>query len=124
MSHTTKVQVQFKDSKALRDACNALKIPFQEGPFTVSFYDGQKHEGNIKVTLPGWTYPVLFNSQTGDVAYDNYEGKWGDIRQLHNLVQEYALQVAEDQASELKLQGWTIERVPQANGDIQLVLTQ
>ena len=42
------------------------------------------------VTLPGWTYPVVIDTASGDVRYDNFGGAWGSQHQLDRLMQAYA----------------------------------
>ena len=73
--------------------------------------------------LKDWKFPVLVNTTTGDMHFDNYNGSWGKIEELNKLVQEYSLQTAEEQLEEFRLQGWDIQRQKQENGDIQIVAT-
>ena len=87
------------------------------------FYAGHA-TGDMSFKLPGWHYPAVVNSQTGEVKLDNYGGQWGNIEEFHKLSQEYSLQVAENEAAEFTLQGWTVERQKQDNGDILLVIQQ
>ena len=79
--------------------------------------------GDISVKLKDWKFPVLVNTTTGDMHFDNYNGSWGKIEELNKLVQEYSLQTAEEQLEEFRLQGWDIQRQKQENGDIQIVAT-
>ena len=94
------------------------------GPCEVSLFAGAKVKGDFMVKLPGWLYPVVFNTQTGEANFDNYNGGWGNVEELHSLVQEYSIQVAEAESQQLVVQGWTMERVRQENGDIQVVIEQ
>lgn len=126
MSHTAKVVMQFKNPRMLAKAAKALGCPCEVGEFTEGFYEGRatggKSHGNVKIQLPNWNYPVLIDTKTGDVSYDNYNGQWGDIAELNKLSQEYGLQIAEDEAQEFVLKGWSISRQKQPNGDIQLII--
>jgi hypothetical protein len=76
------------------------------------------------VQLPGWKYPVAIDTATGEIHYDNYNGRWGAIEQFDRFHQEYALQAAEAEAGELIAQGYSLERIALDNGDVQLVLTR
>ena len=66
----------------------------------------------------------MVNAQTGELSYDNYKGSWGNEQELHKLIQEYSVLLVEAQLEEFRLQGWTIERQRQPNGDIQIVAAQ
>ena len=66
--------------------------------------------------------PVVLYMPAG--VSENYGGQWGNIEEFHKLSQEYSLQIAENEAAEFTLQGWTVERQKQDNGDILLVIQQ
>ena len=123
MSHKVTLSLSIKDKACLKRACNALKITFQEGSHTVRQFTTYTPT-EFSVQLPGWNYPVAINLQSGEVVFDNYNGSWGDIKQLHRLAQEYALQVAESEASvqDLLMRGYVATRVSHANGQIDLVI--
>ena len=123
MSHTTTIRTELRNLDILRTACTALRIPFTVGPQKVELFAGCA-TGDMSFKLPGWYYPAVVNSQTGEVKLDNYEGQWGNIEEFHKLSQEYSLQVAENEAAEFTLLGWTVERQKQPNGDILLVIQQ
>ena len=42
MSHTVKLALAMRDKANLKRACEALKIPFQEGPHTVQLFSGPR----------------------------------------------------------------------------------
>lgn len=123
MSHRVTIKTQMRDLDALRAACVAKGLTCQVGPQTVTVF-ATKVQCNFSVKLPDWVFPVCVDTKTGEVHYDNYGGSWGDINALHDFTQEYSLMLAEREAQELMLQGWTVERVKQENGDVQLVLQQ
>ena len=123
MSHTTVLKVALKNLETLKAACTALGLPYKMGQQTVELFSS-KVTGDMTVKLPGWVYPVVINSKTGDVSLDNYNGEWGTMDEFHKLSQEYSLQTAEAEAEEFTLQGWTVERQKQSNGDILLVIQQ
>ena len=38
------------------------------------------------VQLPGWHYPVVVDTLSGTMQYDNYAGHWGDQQELDSLL--------------------------------------
>lgn len=124
MSHVVSIQAQVKNPDALIRACQGKNIPFTRAiGQKVDLYE-RAVTGDFSMKLPGWQFPLVIDTATGEAHYDNYGGRWGDERILQDFLQEYSLQVAEEQAYELTLQGWTVERQKQENGDIQLVIQQ
>lgn len=123
MSHVATVTTAIKNLSILIKTCQALGIEFTQGQQSVDLYE-RAVTGDFSCKLPGWHYPIVVNSQTGEISFDNYKGSWGDEKELHKLIQEYSLSVAEEECSEFVLQGFTIERQKQENGDIQLVIQQ
>lgn len=53
---------------------------------------GEKTNAGVGVQLPGWHYPVIINTETGEVAFDNYSGHWGKEIELDRFVQAYAVE--------------------------------
>lgn len=125
MSHTATVKTQLKDVNALKAACTALRLPFTEGRHEVRLYSGSQY-ADFSCTLPGWHYPIALSTKSGEVKYDNFNGRWGDMAEFDKLHQEYALQVSEQtqDVQELIQQGWNVMRETQPNGDVHLLLTR
>ena len=123
MSHTVTLKLQLSDPKCLTLASRALNLEHRQGPHSVKLFTSDTNV-DFSVKLPGWRYPVGINTQSGEVSLDNYNGHWGDMKELHRLSQEYALQVAEQESSvqDLLFRGWSATRVQQPNGVVQLVL--
>ena len=48
----------------------------------------------LAVQLPDWTYPVVCNLATGEARFDNFEGRWGDQKELDRFMQAYAVEKA------------------------------
>ena len=48
----------------------------------------------LLVRLPGWMYPVVLDTATGRVRYDNYGGAWGEQEHLNKFLQSYAVEKA------------------------------
>jgi hypothetical protein len=78
-----------KDIDVLKNACKTLGINCLEKSY-VDFFDGKRVHGT-KVILPNWRYPVCVTNN-GEIIYDNYEGNWGDIKELNALKQRYAVE--------------------------------
>ena len=103
MSHTVKVQTQIKDLQLVRNAVKELNKIFGEeeyrvietGNVSVRFYQGKKAVKNgIVLKIKGWEYPILIDLDTGEIYYDNYNGKWGNSKKLNQFKQAYAVQMA------------------------------
>jgi gamma-glutamylcyclotransferase (GGCT)/AIG2-like uncharacterized protein YtfP len=52
-------------------------------------FDGKRFTGTA-VYLPGWRYPIVVEAD-GAVQADNYNGSWGNIKELDKLKDYYAL---------------------------------
>jgi hypothetical protein len=95
MSHIVEIQTQVKDVTAAQSACRRLSLePPAEG--MVSLFSGSVT--GLIVRLPGWQYPVVFDTHTGDAHYDNYGGNWGEQQQLDRFLQAYAVEAAKLEA--------------------------
>lgn len=93
MSHTMNIQIELHDRAALEAACQRLGLEMVEGSHRLY----QTTEEGIGVFLPGWKYPVVVKAD-GTIAYDNYNGSWGDIRELNKLRAFYGLEKAKIEA--------------------------
>ncbi|MCS7135340.1 MAG: hypothetical protein NZ893_02790, partial [Candidatus Aenigmarchaeota archaeon] len=80
MSHTMNIKIELHDRQALEAACQRLGLKMEEGEFKLY----SSVEKGIGVWLPGWKYPVVIKND-GTIAYDNYDGQWGDIAELNKL---------------------------------------
>ena len=85
MSHLVTIATQVRDETAVRAACTRLALPAPVRG-TVKLYDGANVTG-LQVTLPGWNYPVVCDTATGKVNYDNYKGYWGEQKHLEHYGQ-------------------------------------
>ncbi len=52
----------------------------------------------LAVQLPDWTYPVVSDTASGQVQFDNFKGRWGDPKHLDQFVQVYAVEKAKIEA--------------------------
>ena len=117
MSHVVKIDTQVKDIMAAQAACRRLKLePPQPG--TARLFSG--NATGLIVKLPGWRYPAVFDTETGQVRYDNYGGKWGRQEQLDRFLQIYAVEAARIQA---RRTGHSVTEQPLADGSIKLTIT-
>ena len=121
MSHRVEMKTCIKDAGLAISSARALKLAHQTGRQRLCLYSDTV-EVDLTVTLPNWRYPIGIDIKTGTIHFDNYNGHWGNIDQLDDFVQEYNLQLAEQESQDLLLEGWQTERVKQANGDIQIQL--
>ena len=117
MSHIVTIQTRIRDRQALEAACRRLKLPSAKEA-TVDFFSGSVH--GWAVELPGWVYPVVVDPASGQLHYDNYEGRWGQEQELHRLLQAYAVEKAKLEA---RRQGYRCHEILLSNGTIRLELS-
>ncbi len=95
MSHIVTVQTEVRDPSAVTAACRRLSLPEPvEGK--AQLYSGPM--SGLLVRLPDWLYPVVIDTVSGSVRYDNYGGAWGDEKHLHRFLQMYAVERARAEA--------------------------
>jgi hypothetical protein len=116
MSHIVTVRTQVRDPVALAAACRRLGLS-SPSVGTAELFSGQA-EGHI-VQLPGWQYPVVFNTATGESRYDNFGGRWGEQKTLDHLLQLYAV---EKTKLEARRRGHIVTEQPLLDGAIKLVI--
>jgi hypothetical protein len=98
MSHTTKIKMEIKDKQALVNAVKFMREKLNLPVNVIETNQVKLFQGRVKVNngiaveLPDWKYPVLFDLDTGEVYYDNYDGYWGDEKWLNLLKQIYTAQ--------------------------------
>lgn len=95
MSHIVHIQTEVRDPVSVLAACDRLKLPTPVHR-TVRLFSAEAT--GLAVELPGWRYPVVCQTETGQVQYDNYGGRWGEQRQLDHLLQIYAVEKAKSEA--------------------------
>ena len=95
MSHVVQIKTQVKDPVAIRAGCDRLQLAppvFGETKLFSSTVTGWA------VTLPEWRYPVVCDVESGEVTFDNFEGRWGDRGRLDEFLQAYAVEKAKLEA--------------------------
>ena len=95
MSHIVEIKTEIRDETAVRAACMRLQLAPPERKTCRLF---SATATGLCVQLPGWNYPVVCNTETGQVSYDNYEGHWGEQRHLNKFLQGYAVEKAKIEA--------------------------
>jgi hypothetical protein len=73
----------------------------------------------LGVELPNWRYPVVCETQSGELRFDNYGGHWGDQVQLDRFLQAYAVEKAK---IESRRRGHTCTEQTLADGSIKLTV--
>ena len=116
MSHVVQIQTEVRDPVAIRAACGRLLWP--EPVYGEARLFSRSVVG-WAVELPGWRYPVVCDVATAKIAYDNYEGRWGDPRELGRFLQSYAVEKARIEA---RLKGHTVTEQSLADGSIKLTI--
>lgn len=73
MSHIVQIQTQVRDAGAVAAACHRLGLapPIHK----VARLFSSTAEG-LTVQLPGWQYPVVCDLASGQVKFDNFNGRW------------------------------------------------
>lgn len=102
-SHTVKIKVDYRDPDALRSAVLALGGAWIGAGSHKLF---ERAETGLGFTLPNWRYP-LCATPTGELAYDDYHGSWGNVADLEKLRTAYTTGTVERAALAL---GWQFAR--------------
>jgi hypothetical protein len=110
------IKTEILDPTALAAACRRLGLsePVQG---TARLFASEV-EGLI-VKLPDWRYPVVIDTDTHQVQYDNYGGQWGNQSELDRLLQAYAVEKAKIEA---RRAGYTVTEQPLSDGSIKLTI--
>ena len=89
MSHIVSIRTQVHDPLAVASACRRLGWP-EPVQGTAKRFSGEASGWLVK--LPGWQYPAVFDTLTGQAHYDNFGGAWGAQVQLDRFLQAYAVE--------------------------------
>ena len=117
MSHIVSIETQVRDVPAVRAACRRLGL---SEPSSGKFKLFSGEATGLGVQLPGWRYPVVCNTKTGTLAFDDYGGRWGDTRHLDAFVQAYAVERTRILA---RKQGHSVVEQSLPDGSIKLVVS-
>ena len=116
MSHIVTIRTQIRDPAALSAACKRLNL--SEPTIGTAELFSARASGLI-VKLPGWHYPVVVNTATGSIEFDNYGGAWGNQKELDKLLQAYAVEKARIEARKA---GHTVTEQQLHDGSIKLTV--
>ena len=99
----------------MRRACVRLEL---EPPVHGDHQLYNSIETGWAVQLQGWRYPIVCKTD-GEVAYDNYEGRWGEQNRLNDFFQRYAV---EKSAIEARRQGYSSTEELLEDGSIKVTI--
>ena len=116
MSHIVQIQTQVRDPVAIQAACRRLGLP-QPVQKTLQLFSGEA--SGIAVELPGWHYPIVCETASGQIKFDNYGGVWGEQAKLDQFLQAYA---AEKAKIEARKRGHSVTEQTLADGSIKLTI--
>jgi hypothetical protein len=116
LSHVVQIQTQVRDPAAVHAACQRLGLAMPSYQ-TVWLFSGR--EIGFTVQLPGWNYPVVCDLEVGQLKYDNFEGRWGDRKELDRFLQVYAIEKARIEA---RKKGHSVTEQQLADGSIKLTI--
>jgi hypothetical protein len=95
VSHIVTIATEVRDPAAVASACRRLGLA-EPAHGTAKLFEDEAT--GLLVKLPGWLYPVVADTATGQLRYDNYAGVWGDPAHLDRFLQHYAVEKARIEA--------------------------
>ena len=116
MSHIVTIRTEVREAAAVDAACRRLGLP-QPVHETVPLFSGER-TGYV-FRLPDWRYPVVCDLAQGTLAYDDYEGRWGERRHLDRFLQAYAIERA---TLEARKHGYGVFEQPLEDGSVRLTI--
>ena len=116
MSHIVTIKTEVRDAAAVRAACHRLGLA-EPTQGTVKLFSGEAT--GLAVQLPDWTYPVVCDTASGQTKFDNFEGRWGDQKELDRFMQAYAVEKAK---LESRRRGHSTTEQTLADGSIKLTI--
>jgi len=118
MSHIVSIQTKVRDPAAIAAACQrlGLAVPVQG---TAQLFSGEAT--GLLVQLPDWQFPLVIDTLTGEVRYDNYGGAWGAQEQLDRFLQMYAVEKVKLEARQ---KNFTVTEQTLQDGGIKLQIIQ
>ncbi len=114
MSHIVEIKTEIRDEEAVKSACSRLHFP---SPTRGTFQLYSSTETGLGIELPHWKYPVVANTESGQLRFDNYEGRWGSQEFLDQFLQTYTVEKAKIEA---RRKGHSIVEQRLDNGSIKL----
>lgn len=116
MSHIVEIKTVVREEAAVQAACSRLHLP-RATRGTFQLYSTT--ETGLGIELPHWKYPVVANTESGQLRYDNYEGRWGSQEYLDQFLQAYAV---ERTKLEARKKGHSVVEQRLDNGSVKLTV--
>ena len=117
MSHIVTVETQVRDAVAVAAACE--KLSWQR-PLEGKHRLFTQTVSGLAVFPPAWRFPVVCELATGKLHYDNYQGRWGDEKELDRFKQRYAIEKATIEARRL---GRSVIEQSLSDGTVKLTIS-
>ena len=95
MSHTMNIKLELCDQEAVKAAAERLGIRVDSETKTHAIYMTTK--SGKAIFFNNWKFPAVLQ-EDGSIAYDNYNGAWGNIDRLNEFVAYYGLEKAKIEA--------------------------
>jgi hypothetical protein len=116
MSHIVTIKTEIRDATAVQATCRRLGLsePVQG---KVRLFSGEV--AGLVAKLPDWQYPVVCDLNTGQVRFDNYDGRWGDRKHLDRFLQAYAVEKTKIEA---RKKGHCVSEQALSDGSIKLTI--
>jgi hypothetical protein len=116
VSHIVQIQTEVRDPLAVTAACSRLRLP-QPTQGTFQLFSSQVT--GLGVQLPDWRYPVVCDLPSGQLRFDNFEGRWGEQVHLDRFLQAHAVEKA---GIEARKRGHSVTEQALADGSIKLTI--
>ncbi len=116
MSHIVQIQTEVRDPLAIQAAARRLQLP---PPTRGKFKLFTTEATGWGIQLPRWQYPVVCDTGSGKIEFDNYEGHWGDPVELDRFLQGYAVEKAKVEARKA---GHCVTEQSLSDGSIKLTV--
>ena len=119
MSHIVTIESKVRDPGAITAACARLNLPAPvQG--TAQLFSGECT--GLLVQFPGWHYPAVIDTQTGQVKFDNFEGNWGDPVHLDQASCKFMQ--SRRRKLEARKRGYTVTEQAISDGSIKLQIIE
>ena len=116
MSHIVLIETQVRDEAAVNAACSRLHLP-RATRGTFELYSTEAT--GLGIELPHWKYPVVADTETGRLQFDNYNQRWGSQEYLDQFLQMYAVEKAKIEA---RRKGHSVVEQRLDNGSVKLTV--
>jgi hypothetical protein len=116
LSHIVTIKTEVRDPQAIAAACRRLGLS-EPVTGTATLFSGEV--SGLLVRLPDWLYPVVLDTATGQIHYDNYNQAWGKQAHLDRLLQFYAVEKARIEA---RKRGHNVVEQALPDGSIKLTI--